>query len=863
VAGMAFLAAGLAGVLAQPAGKPPREEEEEPARTRPKVTLRVDDDSTVTRPGSTPVNLLREADQARHEAVRFLFRRLALAKDVVHFPAGRSEEVAPLPDFFDPKEAPGETLNLEPVDGKPAYKVTRRQIARVEPYEALTVRLVDDFLKSANDFKDFKDPLPERDRLLEAEKALAEVVRFHESARLRGLRKGRIGWDDLDGQLRGKLLEVRLLHVDALARDQQWQQAQDLADQLVEIYPDQPRVRSALVRLRVRQIDLSLAGDRLEAYVEARRSLDELLRQVPQAAAEEPVKRLRDRLQGKAETLVKTIDKLPDPKRQDQLRTIENIWPELPGLQKYFEKGKGYRILNVGVRHLPERLSPATAFVDAERLALDLLFESLVRLVPDPVVGQRYEPLLAAGSPEQLLLGRQFELIRDARWYRDTGSGPAVNEPVLAADVARTVLAYQKWPARSAEWKDLLGDATVEGDQHGVRLSLQQGYVDPLALMTFRVLPARLVQQPDDLAFARRPVGSGPYQFAGLVDVPGRKPYVRFLLNPTYGKRAGKNEQAIREIRFYPIDDIRTDLVQLPLHVAYDLDADQLKQVQSPEAGIRNVRIVSLPDRSRLNPFPNRRVWFVAVNHRKRQLQDEHLRRAVGLAIDRESILDRSFRGQINQQPDRGVHRVLTGPYPAGSWASNASPLLDLDKPETARALAKQHAFKGASLTLKYPSDLHPGIAAACQQIQEQVRQHTDIQLVLRPIPWRQLREEVEQQHDFELAYWCWDHADDRYWLGPLFDPAGAGAGGPNVLGPINDARLAELFRAARDRRQFTQLQQLTHQIHQRINLKMHLIPLWQLDTHVVLRNDVLTTPEPGLLDPLRLFGQVEGWQVK
>lgn len=865
LAGLATLLAGLTpGWGQQPAGKadksgkPVREEEEEPGRTKPKITLRVDDDTTIIRPGSGAIDLKKEAEQARHPAVRELFKAIATPHDRVTYAAqGRVELVAPLPFFVDLKQVGEGSLDLEPLEGKP-HNESRKRIAKVDHYEAFVINQVDDFFQ-----RGAKDIL-RLEMLQQAEKALGEAVRFHESARQRGIRKGKIGWDELEKQLRGRLLDVRIEQLDALVKEKKSTAAQDLLEQLTEIYPGHPRFLSALLRIRVQQIEDGLIDEQVDRFIQASRALGELQRQFPQAELEEPVKRLRARLQKKAESLLKAAEGLPDPKRQDQLRLVENIWPEMPGLQKILEKSKGYRILNVGVRHLPENLSPATAFVDAEKLALDLLFESLVRVVPDAVVGQRYEPLLAAGSPEHMMLGRQFELVRDAYWYREA-NGKLIKEPVLASDVSRTVLAQQKWPARSAEWRDLLGGAQLEGDQHTIRLTLQQGYVDPLALMTFRILPARLVQQPDDREFARQPVGSGPYQYVGQVQ--GRdRPFARFLVNPTYGKRAGRTTPAIDEIRFYPIrEDVRTDLVTLPLHLLYDLPAKQIEEVKSKEAGIQNVSIVNLK---------NRRVWFLAVNQRRRDLQNDDLRRAIGLAIDRERILDDAFRPKVVvaadgfrtkeslNQPDRSMHRVLTGPYPPGTWACKESNLLNLYRPDDARARAKTAVVPTRPLTLKYPSDLHPGIPGACQLIQQQVKKETGIELVLQGMPWRQLQHAVEREHDYELAYYCWDHADDRYWLGPLFDPAGAVPDGRNFLG-CDDPELTDLFRRARDRRQFSQLQQLTHLIHQQINQKLPLIPLWQLDTCMVLRNDVTTLPAADQLDPLRLFGQVEAWKLK
>src|SRR5262249_38833891 len=149
-----------------------------------------------------------------------------------------------------------------------------------------------------------------------------------------------------------------------------------------------------------------------------------------------------------------------------QISLIETIWPQLPDLPQLRRKFQLDQVLFVGVPHLPVFMSPAAAATDTEHQSLDLLFESLVRPGADPAVGQCYETVLASGSPRLLGLGRQFQLIRDARWYRE-GKGtelPAVDEPLTAADVRTTLVRFQKEMPTSPQWKELLASARSEGD---------------------------------------------------------------------------------------------------------------------------------------------------------------------------------------------------------------------------------------------------------------------------------------------------------------------------------------------------------------------------------------------------------------
>src|SRR5262249_28746617 len=80
--------------------------------------------------------------------------------------------------------------------------------------------------------------------------------------------------------------------------------------------------------------------------------------------------------------------------------------------------------LVVGVRTLPENLSPSRARSDADRWALDLLFDGLLRPV-NYEAGTAFAPNLATMSADPG--GRSFQLDAKAKWPDGT--------PVLANDV--------------------------------------------------------------------------------------------------------------------------------------------------------------------------------------------------------------------------------------------------------------------------------------------------------------------------------------------------------------------------------------------------------------------------------------------
>jgi ABC-type transport system substrate-binding protein len=386
--------------------------------------------------------------------------------------------------------------------------------------------------------------------------------------------------------------------------------------------------------------------------------------------------------------------------------------------------------------------------------------------------------------------------------------------------------------------------------------------------MTFKLLPAKYyLNDPDD--FARHPIGSGPFAWSGVHKDPNSGlPMAVFRASPTYGRRLGKTGQPlIREIRFYSMEgrDARQDFkhdrqsATPPLHLLLDLPARKVAELKSQEAGLR-VKVQLLPS-GRGPGGSNRRVWFLAVNHRHPPLQNEPLRRALARAIDREAILNACFR---DSQELAKPHQPLNGPYPAGSWACDPRVPASLFNPRLAKSDAALARAAGLKLQLKYPDE--PEIFQACQMIQKQVQEQTKITLDLVPCSWHELRKAVEIDHQYQLAYFWWDHADESYPIWPMFDPNGAVPGGQNFLGRLEDAalsRLDDLFRQTLQHREFSKVQYLTQQVHRELFDRMPLIPLWQLDRYVAV-HETLQLPVPlDRLDPQRIFSHVERWKLE
>jgi peptide/nickel transport system substrate-binding protein len=806
--------------------KPAKEEIEDPAKPVHKVIRVGDEEAESPKSEVGAASLEREAAAAGSVAVRELFAALAHPHDVVTLSGGTVLKVEPIPAYH-----PKGKLSLRPLDEKwapkPTRAVTDQDVARIDRYEQLAVDRVEGLLKA--EAAEATPGARKREALQAAQKVLAAVIRAHWVAR-----QGE-GWKPLEKQLQSKLQELRLRFLEALATEKQWEPAFALAGQLADDYRNDSAAQLQVARLLAGSVAQALDA---RDYPEARRRLAVLSERFGANKEFEPV---RQQLRSRAGAIVEEAKKLEKEGKNEEaiarLQIAETVDPQLPELHDYrLRLARHYPILVVGVRELPRELSPARAVTDADKQAVELLFESLVRLESSPVHGERYIPELASDMPFMTPLGRQFHLIPNAHWSN--------GQQITAADVRHTVrlLSDRKWPGHDPSWGDFLEDgATIGADAFHITLTLRQGFIDPLALMSFKILPEQL-PRADDAKFAHAPIGSGPFRFAEMRDGAAV-----FLANPAYERRSDKQALPhIREIHLVASKDPVADLQAGRVQLLVDVPSRRCKELES--AGIRNVAVQTMR---------NQRVYFLAVNQRRPHLQNQALRRAIAHGIDRDAILTKCFRAGVMDR-----HHVLNGPFPARSWPVQPTLPAQPFNADLARAQAEKAKAEGAvagRLTLRYPQG-DPAVEEACQAIREQlISLSLGIELQLLPRSERDLHQDVEQSHDYDLAYYSWDFPDKMYWIWPMFDPRAVGPGGRNFLGYQNDDILESLLRRMQTHREFAVVQELGRRIHQVLYERMPLIPLWQLDTHVAVHNSLSI---PGEFDPLLVFPGVENWTL-
>jgi peptide/nickel transport system substrate-binding protein len=818
--------------------KPPVEEEEPVKPAKPKKQVRVEEEEPDTKRKTSRnelADLALEAEQASVPAIRDLFRELAVPYDRVTWKDLRQNKVAPVTDYVGPKPnmsaAEGLRVNVRMFDEKgqtpSMMQYSLREFHHIDHYEDIALERVQKFLDGA--VSDSGKPLAPSEKMVAAEKVLAAVLRFHDSGRKNGPREGP-SWTALRDRLQKKLRDVQFERLQMMVDPGEWENAFDYASRLARLYPE-PDVQAQLASYLGRMVEQSMQK---QQYDEARRRLAALEDRFHDKPVIEDIGKA---LKNRAEELVaeaRSKDSNDRARALELVITAESIWPDLRGLQDYKLKLKNELppALEVGVRDLPEKLSPAAAVTDSERQALELLFESLVKPVDVEGVGEDYVPRLARGTPQVIPLGRKFQLVRGAIW---SDSDEKKKNRVGSGDVAFTIKMLHN---SAPQWTELI-DALPPQDAGEVAIKLRQGFLEPLSLMSFKILP----EHANMLKFDEQPIGSGPFQ---LHSRDGQA--VVFAANPFYRRADKLGQPQIRQVRFFHSTNPVEDFNGGGLHVLLDLSTEGIR----PLLSLKSVEVKKMR---------NRRIYFLAVNHRVPALKNLAVRTAIAHAIDRTQILDDVFRGFLKGAPDP-PHRPLNGPYPPGSWACNPGiEKLDPHDRFWAKSLAdgiNDRLKKSGALHLKYPAD-DDKARQACEAIRAQVKEATGIDLQLAPRSPHELHDDVERAHEYELAYYHFDYPDNVFWLWPLFNPSGVDKGS-NYLGYTEDNELEAAFQDAMARRDFAEVKKRTHKIHRILYNKMPLIPLWQLDTYVAFHKDVEYAAP---LDPLRLFSDIEKWKLR
>jgi len=521
-----------------------------------------------------------------------------------------------------------------------------------------------------------------------------------------------------------------------------------------------------------------------------------------------------------------------------RLLTVLTAGALLPGcLKRETAVADGIRdqVLHRGIGSEVSDLDPQTAMNIAEVDIVSALFEGLV--AEDPVDLRPVPGLASRWSIASDRLTYTFYLRPEAKWSN--------GDPLTSADF---LAAWQRilTPALGAENAGMLyvlqgAEAFHKGasksfaqvgvsapDAHTLRVTLEHPTPYFLSLLThpaWHPVPLKVIAEKGD-AYARgnpwtRPathVGNGPFRLKSWQ--PNRLIVVE--KSPTYWDAA---RVRLNAIHFHPIESIESEERTFragQLHITYALPFGKV------DAYRRNS-----PQLLRIDPYLN--SYFFRFNTRQAPLNNERVRRALSLALDRTAIVEKVLRG---------------GQLPATSLTPPGMP--DYTPPDVvrsdvaaARALLTEAGFPGGKglPTLEILFNTSGNHRLIAEAIQEMWRRELGIEVKMVNQEFKVvLAERRAGRFQILLSDWVGDYMDATTFLDLWRSDSGN-----NHTGWANSEYDALLFTAARNPDPVARAQQL--QRAETIMLNAAPVAPIYFNTHVFLLHPAVKGWNSTLLD--------------
>ncbi len=379
-------------------------------------------------------------------------------------------------------------------------------------------------------------------------------------------------------------------------------------------------------------------------------------------------------------------------------------------------QSRGKDAVVIGMTLEPPGLDPTVGAASAiAEIVHYNVFETLTRITPEgqpgPGLALRWEL-----TPDQRTY--TFQLRRGVRFHN--------GEPFTAAAVK---FSFERAAGESSTNKDKRVFANIAqiGTPEPDVLVLTLRQPEPDFLFLLGQATAAIVEPRSAAGNAQQPVGTGPYQLAGWV----RGASLQLKAFEGYAQR-GLPMPPIRRATFRFIADPAAQVAAL---LSGDVDAfPRVAAARSLEQFKRQ------PQRFQLIIAGSRAKTLLAMNHRRKPLDDVRVRRALAMALDRQALITAAADGY---GLPIGSHYVPGAPGYVDLTAVNAH------DPARARALLKEAGVTGLSLSLKLPPA--PYARQGGELVAAQLAQ-VGVQVKLENIEWAQWLATVYTAHQYDLT---------------------------------------------------------------------------------------------------------------
>jgi len=475
---------------------------------------------------------------------------------------------------------------------------------------------------------------------------------------------------------------------------------------------------------------------------------------------------------------------------------------------------------------------------------------------------------------ETMVDSRAQELSFDRLWYNDAITNEVQSRLVESHAVAEAGRAIKITLKEGITWHDGM-PLTSKDVCFTVKAMLNSGTPSVVG-SAYQEFVAGCDTQGSSVAMIRfRKVLPKPRERLGFHVLPAHvfdssaiSPDLDFSARPT-GTGAFKGARGRREVIFDAKSNVHhsPSLVQMQLREG----GDPLLQIKTLEGGEVQGIIVVPPgsradlrasDEVTLKSYDLRSWWFIAVNTKNPALQDQRVRQALNLIIDRTEL--REYTIGVKPGDRNSPCEFLSGPFvPASPYYNRSVPT----QPSASRSKADS-LLKAAGLS-RVGGRWHVGDQPITLKIGMQANLNNEATDLLEQVgnqlgdagfdrqtskvsadEWS--TEVVAGQSDFDLVIGKWSFGLVEA-VGDLFHTNGR----KNIFG-YSDVEVDSLLTAYEDAVTDTEQKDAYHKLHTRLDQDLPYLFLWKLDTKSAWRTEV----RGNIITPYHYFTEIDSWKV-
>ena len=381
--------------------------------------------------------------------------------------------------------------------------------------------------------------------------------------------------------------------------------------------------------------------------------------------------------------------------------------------------------LHLNTSSNPSRLNPLLATDSSSSEIVGFIFNALVKYDKD---GKEIIGDLAESYRFEDDTTLRFNLRKNVKWHD--------GQVFTAADVVYTYELIHSSKLVTPYTSTFRMVKSVKAlDRYTVEVKYKKPYFKALETWMMQIVPKHILEHEENImgsSFNKKPIGTGPYKLTKLEFSKN----IELSANEEYFE----HQPFIDKISFHVIADPTTRFLMLR---SKQIDIGSLEPMQLE----RQVEKKFFQHYQKIEQISHS-YTYLGFNLRQKKFQDERVRRALSLGIDRQELVDILFLGH---------GQVCTGPFLPGGLAFNEKVKAAKPNLDKAKSLLKEAGYsEGHPLEFEIATSNSSEVRPYAAQIIQHQLAKIGVKVTLRVMEWQAFLNMVVFPREFDTVLLGW-----------------------------------------------------------------------------------------------------------